>query len=70
MPGFKTAFQGYGVRFSPFEDSKIAVATSQNFGIIGNGRQYVLQARNAWEGVLIVWGCCMVPGALQDLGII
>ena len=41
--GFHTQFQGYSVRFSPFEESRLAVATSQNFGIIGNGRQYVLQ---------------------------
>lgn len=37
------AFQGYAVKFSPFEEGKIAVAGSQNFGIIGNGKQYVLQ---------------------------
>ena len=35
--------QGYSVKFSPFEEDKLAVATSQNFGIIGNGKQYVLQ---------------------------
>jgi len=45
MPAFRTAFQGYSVRFSPFEEGKLAVATSQNFGIIGNGKQYVLQVR-------------------------
>lgn len=43
MPAYKTAFQGYSVKFSPFEEHKIAVATSQNFGIIGNGKQYILQ---------------------------
>lgn len=52
MPQFKTAFQGYSVKFSPFEDDKVAVATSQNFGIIGNGKQYVLQ---------------MTPNGLQEL---
>ena len=41
---FKTDFNGYAVKFSPFQDGRLAVATSQNFGIIGNGRQYVLQA--------------------------
>ena len=40
---FKTAFNGYSVKFSPFEDGRIAIATAQNFGIIGNGRQYVVQ---------------------------
>ena len=43
---FKTDFNGYAVKFSPFEDGRIAVATSQNFGIIGNGRQYILQVRS------------------------
>lgn len=46
MPAFRTAFQGYSVKFSPFEEGKLAVATSQNFGIIGNGKQYVLQVRH------------------------
>lgn len=39
------AFQGYSLRFSPFEPDKVAVAGSQNYGIIGNGRQFVLQVR-------------------------
>jgi peroxin-7 len=52
MPAYHTAFQGYSVRFSPFEEGKLAVATSQNFGIIGNGKQYVLQVRS-----LLVLGC-------------
>ena len=43
---FKTDFNGYAVKFSPFEDGRLAVATSQNFGIIGNGRQYVLQVQS------------------------
>ncbi len=37
------AFQGYALRFSPFEPDKVAVAGSQNYGIIGNGKQFVLQ---------------------------
>ncbi|GBG77177.1 hypothetical protein CBR_g23503 [Chara braunii] len=40
---FKTAYNGYSVKFSPFLETRLAVATSQNFGIIGNGRQYVLE---------------------------
>ena len=43
MGPFRTAFNGYAVKFSPFEEGRLAVATAQNFGIIGNGRQYVLQ---------------------------
>jgi peroxin-7 len=30
------------VEFSPFYEQRIAIATSQYFGIIGNGRQYIL----------------------------
>jgi peroxin-7 len=40
---FKTQFNGYSLAFSPFVEGRIAVTTSQNFGIIGNGQQYVLQ---------------------------
>lgn len=43
MPVFKMAFHGCAVQFSPFDD-RVAVASAQNFGIIGNGKQYVLQA--------------------------
>lgn len=53
QPGgpFRTAFNGYAVKFSPFEKGRLAVATAQNFGIIGNGRQYVLQV----DTDAIVW---------------
>ena len=40
---YRCPFNGYAIKFSPFEEGRIAVATAQNFGIIGNGRQYVLQ---------------------------
>ncbi len=49
MGPFRTAFNGYAVKFSPFEEGRLAVATAQNFGIIGNGRQYVLQVSLAWR---------------------
>ena len=39
----RTGFQGSSVRFSPYEDGRLAVGTAQNFGIIGNGRQHVFQ---------------------------
>lgn len=31
------------MKFSPFYENQIAVATAQNFGILGNGRLHVLQ---------------------------
>mmetsp|Transcript_3575 Transcript_3575/g.8938 ORF Transcript_3575/g.8938 Transcript_3575/m.8938 type:complete len:159 (+) Transcript_3575:179-655(+) len=39
---FKTQFNGYSVKFSPYNEGRLAVSTAQNFGIIGNGRQYIL----------------------------
>ena len=35
-------FNGYAVKYSPFLDSRIAVATSQHYGLVGNGRLYIL----------------------------
>jgi len=34
---------GYGCEFSPFNGNQIAIAASQYFGIIGNGRQLIVQ---------------------------
>lgn len=35
-------FHGYGIKYSPFFDNRVAVAASANFGLVGNGRLYVL----------------------------
>lgn len=35
-------FNGYAVKYSPFFDSRIAVASAANFGLVGNGRLYIL----------------------------
>jgi peroxin-7 len=44
MLEFRTqGFQGYAVKYSPFFDNRIAVAASANFGLVGNGRLYVLE---------------------------
>lgn len=43
MAVYKTPFSGYSVAFSPFEADKVAVATSQYFGIVGNGMLHILQ---------------------------
>jgi len=37
-------FAGYSLRSSPFEPGLWAVATSANFGIVGNGRLHVVRA--------------------------
>ncbi|RMZ82641.1 hypothetical protein DV738_g1653, partial [Chaetothyriales sp. CBS 135597] len=44
MLEFRTqGFQGYAVKYSPFFDDTICVASSANFGLVGNGRLYVLK---------------------------
>ena len=40
----RTQFSGYAVKFSPFRANLIAVATSQYYGIAGNGKLLVLDA--------------------------
>jgi peroxin-7 len=35
-------FNGYALKYSPFFDSRLAVASAANFGLIGNGRLYIL----------------------------
>jgi peroxin-7 len=43
MLEFQTkGFNGYSVKYSPFYDSRIATATAANFGLVGNGRLYIL----------------------------
>jgi len=39
---YKTPFSGYSVEFSPFEENKLAVASAQHFGIVGNGKLHIL----------------------------
>lgn len=44
MLEFRTAgFNPYSVKYSPFFDSRLAVSAGANFGLVGNGRLYILQ---------------------------
>jgi hypothetical protein len=44
MLEFRTqGFNGYAVKYSPFYDNRIAVASAANFGLVGNGRLYILE---------------------------
>ncbi|RKF79510.1 Peroxisomal targeting signal 2 receptor [Golovinomyces cichoracearum] len=36
-------FNGYAVKYSPFFDNRLAVAAAANFGLVGNGRLYILR---------------------------
>lgn len=36
-------FNGTAVKYSPFYDNRLAVSSAANFGLVGNGRLYVLE---------------------------
>jgi peroxin-7 len=38
-----TGYNGYAVKYSPFIDNRIACAASANYGLVGNGRLYLLR---------------------------
>ncbi|KAG8629209.1 hypothetical protein KVT40_003074 [Elsinoe batatas] len=43
MLEFRTAgFNGYATKYSPFFDNRLAVSTGANFGLVGNGRLFIL----------------------------
>lgn len=35
-------FKGYSVQYSPFVEHRLACAAAANFGLVGNGRLYIL----------------------------
>lgn len=38
-----TGYNGYALQYSPFFDDKIAVALAANYGLVGNGRLFILE---------------------------
>lgn len=47
MLQFRTrGFNGSNVKYSPFYDNKLVVSASANYGLVGNGRLYVLSIQN------------------------
>ncbi|KAK6465374.1 WD40-repeat-containing domain protein [Scheffersomyces coipomensis] len=47
MLSYRTkGYNGYGVQYSPFFDNKLAVASAANYGLVGNGRLFVLNIEN------------------------
>lgn len=44
MPSFHTpGMHGYACEWSSFDESRLAVASAQHFGVVGNGKQYVFR---------------------------
>jgi hypothetical protein len=56
---FQLDYMGYSVEWSPFDANRLAVSTAQHFGIVGQGKQYVLQLQH---GIL-------VPTAVYDTAV-
>lgn len=55
-------FTHNALAFSPFFDDRIAVASGQNFGLVGNGRVHILQLGPGGLGVVkwcvaCLYGC-------------
>lgn len=47
MLSFRTpGYNGYAVKYSPFYDNKLAVATAANYGLVGNGKLWILSIQN------------------------
>jgi hypothetical protein len=68
MPRARTTFNACSVRFSPFNPQRIAVATAQNFGIIGNGRQHVFDVSRQWvhDWNITTWQTATPPTTLRQ----
>lgn len=50
MLSFRTrGYNGYAVRYSPFFDNKLAVATAANYGLVGNGKLFILGIDNSGQ---------------------
>ncbi|KAI8052491.1 WD40-repeat-containing domain protein [Syncephalis plumigaleata] len=52
MFAFRTqGYNGYSVKFSPFFEDRIACASAANFGLVGNGRLWVLRSGTGPQGM-------------------
>ncbi|CAG8478293.1 2016_t:CDS:2 [Paraglomus occultum] len=52
MLTFKTVgYNGYAVQFSPFVEHKLACASAANFGLVGNGRLFILNLDTTPNGM-------------------
>lgn len=70
MLEFRTAgFNPYAVKYSPYYDSRIAVASAANYGIVGNGRVFCLALGP--QGIQVertyVLGCPLPPPSRSSL---
>ncbi|KAG0657729.1 peroxisomal targeting signal 2 receptor [Maudiozyma exigua] len=57
-------FSGYSVKYSPFYDNKLAIASGANFGLVGNGKLYILDINN--QGKLEEYNSFITQDCLFD----
>eukprot|EP00614_Pseudopedinella_elastica_P019904 CAMPEP_0172648774 /NCGR_PEP_ID=MMETSP1068-20121228/241448_1 /TAXON_ID=35684 /ORGANISM="Pseudopedinella elastica, Strain CCMP716" /LENGTH=311 /DNA_ID=CAMNT_0013463107 /DNA_START=66 /DNA_END=1001 /DNA_ORIENTATION=+ len=62
---FECPFNCCSVEFSPFEERRLAVATAQYFGVVGNGQVHVLEADER-TGQLVEVATFLSPEGLYD----
>lgn len=66
MLEFRTpGFNPYAVKYSPYYDNKVAVASAANFGIVGNGKLFVLNLTD--QGVVALENAFDTNDAQYDL---
>ena len=55
----RTEFPAFSAKFSPFHPDRVAIGTSQYFGIVGNGKQVVASITPTGQ-VIETHGCVCV----------
>ncbi|SCU86329.1 LANO_0C07624g1_1 [Lachancea nothofagi CBS 11611] len=58
-------YSGYGVQYSPFFDNKLAVASGSNFGLVGNGKLFILDIDN--QGRMLETKAYLTQDGLFDI---
>ncbi len=58
-------YNGYDIKYSPYFDNRVAVAASANYGLVGNGRSFIL--RLTGQGIVCDNMSADLPQATKDL---
>jgi hypothetical protein len=54
------------VKFSPFLENRLAVSTSENFGIVGTGRQHILDVSISYDGIFWSFWFCLEATEVEE----
>ncbi|AGO13684.1 AaceriAGL190Wp [[Ashbya] aceris (nom. inval.)] len=58
-------YSGYAVQYSPFFDNKLAVASGSNFGLVGNGRLFIMDLTA--QGTMVETNSFLTKDGLFDV---